>query len=1073
MSSAEYARRFVHPDDLYEVAYEIKKSLETTDPNFSQQAEHRMVYADGEVGYIIVRISVVKDESGRTIRTFGVNQDITERKKAEEELRERTQLNQVLLDAFPCVALLLRPHTREIVASNAAAVQAGAVSGAHCFSTWGKRETSCPWCLAPEVWATGEARHLEVEALGTVWDAHWIPVGRDLYMHYAFDVTERKRAEEALRKSENQYRLLVDMAPDAIVISQDGYIIYVNRAAMQLLGETDASQVLGTYPVEWVHPEDRTVVEHRMRVLLASEALVPPLTWRLLRRDGTVREVEAVSGSLRSGKSMIIHAMLRDITERKRTEQAVRESEERYRSLFDNMLEGFAYCRMIFDNGRPLDFVYLDVNASFERLTGLKDVIGKKVTEVIPGIRESNREVLEAYGRVALTGNPEKLEAYVQPLGIWFSVSVYSPEKGHFIAVFDNITERKRAEQALQESEERFRILADGAFEGVVISRDGVILDTNQVFCQMSGYSLEELVGMSIRDTAAPEFRDIAMRHILSGSEEAYESAILRKDGQVIPALVKGKTIPYEGGTARIASVRDISAARKAEELQRRLATAIEQSAEAVLITDTKGIIQYVNPAVERNSGFSSEDLLGKTPRVFKSGEHDNTFYRQLWNTIKEGNIWSGRLVNKRKDGSLFQEEATISPVRNSAGEITNFVAVKRDITEHLELSNQLFQAQKLEAVGTLAGGVAHDFNNLLQVVLGYSELILADEELPGRYRDDLGKVNRAARNGADLVQRLLTFGRKTEFQPRPINLNRRIEQLQKMLSRTIPKMIEIELVLADELAAINADPVQIEQILMNLAINARDAMPDGGRLVIETQNVTLDEQYSKTHLDAKPGSYVLLCVSDTGQGIDKETLQHIFEPFFTTKAPGEGTGLGLAMVYGIVKQHGGHIRCYSERSEGTTFRIYFPALVSDEESRQVETKALPRGGSETVLIVDDEEMIRDLGARILTKAGYKAIMAFNGKEALDVYRKRKDEIAIVILDLIMPEMGGKQCLEGLLSVNPSVNVVIASGYSASDSIKEALALGAKGFVNKPYDIRQVLEVVRAVLDEKIDGESA
>ena len=238
----------------------------------------------------------------------------------------------MLLDAFPCVALLLRPHTREIVASNAAAVQAGAVSGAHCFSTWGQRETSCPWCLAPEVWATGEARHLEVEALGTVWDAHWIPVGRDLYMHYAFDVTERKRAE-----------------------------------------------------------------------------------------------------------------------------QAVRESETQYRSLFDNMLEGFAYCRMIFDDGRPLDFVYLDVNAAFERLTGLKDVIGKKVTEVIPGIRESNRELLEAYGRVALTGNPEKLEAYVEPLGIWFSVSVYSPEKGHFIAVFDNITERKRAEQALQESKERFR----------------------------------------------------------------------------------------------------------------------------------------------------------------------------------------------------------------------------------------------------------------------------------------------------------------------------------------------------------------------------------------------------------------------------------------------------------------------------------------------------------------------------------------------------------------------------------------------------------------------------------------
>ena len=234
------------------------------------------------------------------------------------------------------------------------------------------------------------------------------------------------------------------------------------------------------------------------------------------------------------------------------------------------------------------------------------------------------------------------------------------------------------------------------------------------------------------------------MEHALSGSEVAYESALIHKDGSVIPLLVKGKTIPYEGGMARIASVQDISAARKAEEVQRRLATAIEQSAEAVLITDTEGIIHYVNPAMERITGFSSEELIGKTPRLFKSGEHDTAFYRQLWDTIKDGNIWSGRFVNKRKDGSLFHEEATISPVRSASGKLINFVVVKRDVTEHLQLSNQLFQAQKMEAVGTLAGGVAHDFNNLLQVVLGYSELILSDENLPARCQEDLVKVNQA-----------------------------------------------------------------------------------------------------------------------------------------------------------------------------------------------------------------------------------------------------------------------------------------------------------------------------------------
>ena len=277
--------------------------------------------------------------------------------------------------------------------------------------------------------------------------------------------------------------------------------------------------------------------------------------------------------------------------------------------------------------------------------------------------------------------------------------------------------------------------------------------------------------------------------------------------------------------------------------------------------------------------------------------------------------------------------------------------------------------------------------------------------------------------------------------------------------------MIEIELVLADDLAAINADPTQMEQVLMNLAVNARDAMPEGGRVIIKTENVHLDEHYCKTHLEARPGRYVLLSVSDTGQGMDKETVQHIFEPFFTTKGPGEGTGLGLAMVYGIVKQHGGHVMCYSEPSHGTTFKMYFPALVSGGELRETVARAVPLGGFETILLVDDEELIRDLGSRILTKAGYKVITASNGREALDVYQAHGDEISVLILDLIMPEMGGKRCLEELLKMNSEARVLIASGYSLNGSTKAALTVGAKGFVAKPYDVRQLLGTVRDVLD--------
>jgi len=517
--------------------------------------------------------------------------------------------------------------------------------------------------------------------------------------------------------------------------------------------------------------------------------------------------------------------------------------------------------------------------------------------------------------------------------------------------------------------------------------------------------------------------------------------------------------------------IRDVAARRRSEEAQKRLATAVEQVAEAIVITDKQGTIQYVNPAFERITGYSKEEAVGQNLRFLTSGEHERKFYEQMWDTIQGGHVWSGQLVNRRKDGHIYHEEATISPVRDASGKIVNFVAVKRDITEHLELSKQLLQAQKMEAVGTLAGGVAHDFNNVLQVALGYSELILGDEGLPQLYRADLQKINESSRRGADLVRRLLTFSRKTEVKPLPLNLNRRIIEVRKMLERTIPKMIDIQLFLDEEPTTINADPTQVDQILMNLAVNARDAMPEGGKLVFETENVVLDEEYALSHLNAKPGHYVLLSIGDTGTGMDKDTLDHIFEPFYTTKETGKGTGLGLAMVYGIVQQHGGHIRCYSEPGEGTAFKIYFPALVSDEEPEKKIARPMPQGGSETILLVDDEDMIRDLCSRILTKAGYNVITAFNGKEALELYRERRGKISLVILDLIMPEMGGKQCLQELLQIDASVRVIIASGYSARGPTKDALAAGARGFVNKPYDIRQVLEVVRSVLDDKMEPE--
>ena len=643
-------------------------------------------------------------------------------------------------------------------------------------------------------------------------------------------------------------------------------------------------------------------------------------------------------------------------------------------------------------------------------------------------------------------------------------------EQGILEGSITDITDRKKSEEALRQSEQTLRALVNGNPGSLfMIDTEGIILAANEEVARRFGTTVSELIGSSMYGLLPPDVAEERKEHvqeaIRTGNSVRFESA---RFGRTIDNHIQ-PIVDQQGSVVSLAILGiDITNLRKAEEVQRRLAIAIEQSAEAVIITDAEAVIQYVNPATEQITGFKRSEMIGNNPRIFKSGEHDRAFYEQLWNTIRAGNVWSGRIINKKKDGTLYHEDATISPVRDASGKILNFVAVKRDITEQLQLSRQLLQAQKMEAVGTLAGGIAHDFNNLLQVVLGYSELVLTDEDLSDQVRNDLGKVLMAGRNGADLVQRLLTFSRKTEPKLLDLDLNQRVRQIRKFLERTIPKMIDIEMILAENLAGIHADPSQLDQVLMNLAVNARDAMPEGGHLTIETENVSLGEEYVRTHLGAKPGEYVLLSMSDTGHGMDKETLQHIFEPFYTTKEVGKGTGLGLAMVYGIVTQHGGQIRCYSEPGHGTTFKIYLPALVAEREQLDSATReAMPRGGAETILLVDDEEFVRDLGKRILERSGYTVLTSFNGKEALDLYKRERGQISLVILDLIMPEMGGKQCLEELLKIDPKARILIASGFAANRRTKEATETGARGFVGKPYNIKEMLQSVREALDSE------
>jgi len=752
---------------------------------------------------------------------------------------------------------------------------------------------------------------------------------------------------------------------------------------------------------------------------------------------------------------------------------AMQESELRFRTLFENAADAIYIVEAEGeDAGRIVQanpFAARMHGYTLDELTNMKlwDLDTPEQANKI----ESRIERLFREGRLRDETAHRRKDGTVFPLEINASLMVIHGRK-YILAVDRDISEHKEAEEQLRESEERFRLAFENANVAVcLVDLDGRLLQVNKRMCDMFGYDKSELEGMTVNDIAHPEDKGLSsdfIRRAWSGevSEAVFEKRYFHKDGHVVWGRISSALVRDKSGapTYFISHILDLTESKLSEERHRLLATAVEHAAEEVIITDTEGIIQYVNPAFERITGYSRSEAIGENPRLVKSGEHDATFYQDLWDTIKSGKTWTGRFTNKKKDGTIYYEDAAISPVRDDSDRIVNFVAVKRDVTENLRLNKQLLQAQKMEAIGTLAGGVAHDFNNILQVALGYSQILMADRSLTDRQRSDIKKIYDSSVRGADLVKRLMTFSRKTETRPRPLNLNDRILELAQMLQRTLPKMIDVELLLSPDLARINGDATQIDQVLINLAVNARDAMPDGGTLTVETQNITLDSSYARRYIDVKPGLYAMLLVSDTGTGMSKDTLEHIFEPFFTTKQTGHGTGLGLAMVHGIVASHDGHIRCYSELGQGTSFKIYFPSC--ENEVEQQEIKAIPEapGGSETILIVDDEAMIREMGTAILKDAGYTIITANNGRQALELYGQHGDQIAVVILDLGMPQMGGKQCLQALLEMDSKAKVIVASGYPARE---EVLALGAKDFVHKPYDVRIMLHVVRSVIENE------
>ncbi len=504
---------------------------------------------------------------------------------------------------------------------------------------------------------------------------------------------------------------------------------------------------------------------------------------------------------------------------------------------------------------------------------------------------------------------------------------------------------------------------------------------------------------------------------------------------------------------------------KKAEELYRSL---INSSADAIVISDLNGKTSYVNPSFTQIFGWTPDEIEGKEipfiPAAVKP-EHNH----MISEIINSGNSWQDIETRRyTKDNRVLEVSLSISRYDDHEGNPAGILYLLRDISERKQLEGQLIQAQKMEAIGTLAGGIAHDFNNSLQAIFSCTEMLLISKKQDDPDYSKLKTIEKAIQRAGKLTKRLLIFGRKMENETRPVNLNQEIDQVSQLLKRTIPKMINIRLNLDDSIGMINADPNQLEQIMMNIGINARDAMPEGGELEFKTEPAIIDEIGCIKIPGISPGEYTLLTISDNGTGIDSATLEHIFEPFFTTKNIGEGTGLGLSMVYGIVKSHGGHILCNSTPGKGTSFMIYFPAIenIGDVSSKTVEAPA-PRGGNENILFIEDDDATRALGEEILTQFGYRVFTSSDSETAINIYSENVDKIDLIISDLIMPGIGGKKLVEAVLSINPKAKIIIASGYNVQETALDVKEWGAKDFISKPYEINKILKVVKNVLRSK------
>lgn len=890
------------------------------------------------------------------------------------------------------------------------------------------------------------------------------------------DITAWKKTEEALQMKDSA----INSSVSAIYfLDPQGRITYANPICVAMIGAESEKELIGKDIVSFASDVSKA---EEIRCSLAEKG-----SWigeiKVTRKSGSTVYLQYSTNLVLDSNNKLLCVMgsFIDITKSKQMEIDLRRSEKLYRSVVENIYDTFYRTDIM---GR---LVMLSPSCSrLLRREYTDDMLGAYVGSLFRCPKEDRKRLettLEEQGFV--TDFEFALE---RADGSFLDVSVtshkYFDENGIELGVegiIRDISERRRIEKTLRNSEMKFRSLTEISASAIFIIKNRKFFYVNPAFESISGYNVQDLSNMNIWDIIHPESRfmdeESALR-LLEGRQgySRYEIKIMTKEAQERWIDLTMSLFSIDNEQALMGQAFDITDRKRAEDNLRqseeKYRSIIENIEDGYLEADLRGNVTYCNDCVVRMYGYQREKLVGMNYRDYTTAETAEKVYRaynELYRTGKPVKMLDHEIIHQ--DGSIAHVEVSASLIRDLSNKPVGFRSIVRDITdrkkmelEQAKLKEQLYQAQKMEAIGTLASGIAHDFNNLLMGIQGYASLVLlkADKNFP--HQDKLKAIEAKVQSGAELTRQLLGFSRKGSYEMTTANINELVHNTAAMFGRT-KKEISIHEAYDKDAWNVDSDLSQIEQVLLNLYVNAWQAMPGGGQLYLETKNIILDEKYKKT-FDVEAGRYVKISVTDSGIGMNEKTKERVFEPFFTTRDVGRGGGLGLATAYGIIRGHKGVINVYSEKGHGTTFNIYLPA--SDREIDVGKHKAMAlKEGRETVLVVDDEEYILDVTTELLESIGYRVVKAKSGEEALEIYKKQRKEIDLLILDMIMPGMGGGDTFDRLKRINGNVKVILASGYSLNAQAVGILDRGCRAFMQKPFGLTDLSAKVREVLDNK------